>query len=109
MGEGVHQQAVIVALVVYPSTQPQPCTALDGLIELVQNAVHGILLQPSRNRASNVKAVVTGAMDLPRTSFMPYFAPMMDNLKHLRLLSGGGEGYRSEGTARVQLGQSQRV
>lgn len=81
----------IMALVADPETQRQACTALDALLEILQDVIENYLALLMERLSGlldtapiKVKAVVTGtigsAAQASRANFLPYFAPTMDRL-----------------------------
>lgn len=105
----------IMALVADPATQRQACTALDALLEILQDVIEGYLALLMERLSGlldtapiKVKAVVTGAIGsaahASRGNFLPYFAPTMDKLKHFLVLSGEGEETELRGIAMDAVG-----
>ena len=85
-----------------PITQRTACTALDALLEILQDVIYQYL-ELLMERLSGlletapirVKAVVTGAIGsaahASKAKFTPYFQPTMQRLEHFLLLTGEGE------------------
>ena len=83
-------------------TQRSACTALDALLEILQDVIDQYL-QLIMERLGGlletaplpVKAVVTGAIGsaahASKTRFLPYFQPTMQHLQHFLVLTGEGE------------------
>lgn len=91
-----------MTLVNDPQTQKAACTALDALLEILQDVIEQYLQLIMERLAGlldtaplSVKAVVTGAIGsaahASKSKFMPYFRPTMDRLQHFLVLTGEGE------------------
>lgn len=91
-----------MTLVNDPQTQKQACTALDALLEILQDVIDQYLQLIMERLAGlletaplSVKAVVTGAIGsaahASKNKFLPYFQPTMDRLQHFLVLEGEGE------------------
>ncbi|KAI0033386.1 armadillo-type protein [Vararia minispora EC-137] len=105
----------IMQLVDDPATQRQACTALDGLLEILQDAI-GNYLQLIMERLSgllesaptSVKTVVVGAIGsaahAAKSGFLPYFQPTMERVKHFLVLTGEGEEQDLRGIAMDAVG-----
>ncbi|KDQ49200.1 hypothetical protein JAAARDRAFT_43038 [Jaapia argillacea MUCL 33604] len=92
----------IMALVSDPATQRSACTALDALLEIMQDSIDqylSLIMQHLTGLLETapmpVKAVVTGAIGsaahASKEGFLPYFQPTMEHLKHFLVLQGEGE------------------
>jgi len=98
-----------------PATQKTACTALDAVLEILQDTIDqylqlimerlGGLLETA---PLQVKAVVTGAIGsaahASRERFLPYFQPTMNHLAHFLSLSGEGEEIELRGIAMDAIG-----
>jgi importin-4 len=93
----------IMNLVNDAETQRFACTALDALLEILQDQIDQYLHLIMERLAGlldtapiKVKAVVTGAIGsaahASKEKFTPYFQPTMDRLKHFLVLTGNGDG-----------------
>ncbi|KAI0070029.1 ARM repeat-containing protein [Panus rudis PR-1116 ss-1] len=93
---------IIMELVNDPATQRTACTALDALLEIMNNVIDQYLplimerLAGLLDTAPNpVKSVIIGAIGsaahASREKFLPYFQPTMDRFKHFLVLTGEGE------------------
>lgn len=91
-----------MTLVNDPQTQKQACTALDALLEILQDVIEQYLQLIMERLAGllvtaplSVKAVVTGAIGsaahASKAKFMPYFQPTMERIQHFLVLTGEGE------------------
>ncbi|OCH91411.1 ARM repeat-containing protein [Obba rivulosa] len=92
----------IMQLIEDPVAQRAACTALDGLLEILQDEIHQYL-HLIMERLSGlletapipVKSVIIGAIGsaahASRDHFLPYFQPTMDRFKHFLVLTGEGE------------------
>jgi len=92
----------IMNLINDADTQRSACTALDALLEILQDVIDQYL-QLIMERLGGlletaplpVKAVVTGAIGsaahASKTRFLPYFHPTMQHLQHFLVLTGEGE------------------
>ncbi|KZP16609.1 ARM repeat-containing protein [Athelia psychrophila] len=92
----------IMTLVNDPQTQKQACTALDALLEILQDVIDQYLQLIMERLAGlletaplSVKAVVTGAIGsaahASKGNFLPYFQPTMERIQHFLILTGEGE------------------
>ncbi|KIM83108.1 hypothetical protein PILCRDRAFT_450443 [Piloderma croceum F 1598] len=91
----------IMTLVNDPQTQKAACTALDALLEILQDVIDQYLQLIMERLAGllesapiPVKAVVTGAIGsaahASKAKFLPYFQPTMQRLQHFLILEGEG-------------------
>ncbi|KAJ7760499.1 armadillo-type protein [Mycena metata] len=92
----------IMALINDPDTQRSACTALDALLEILQDFI-GIYLANIMECLNAllatapiaVKSVVIGAIGsaahAAKEGFMPYFQPTMEQLQHFLSLTNEGE------------------
>lgn len=91
-----------MTLVNDPQTQKQACTALDALLEILQDVIDQYLQLIMERLAGlletaplSVKAVVTGAIGsaahASKGNFLPYFQPTMERIQHFLILTGEGE------------------
>ncbi|KAL4066077.1 ARM repeat-containing protein [Scleroderma citrinum] len=105
----------IMTLVHDPTTQRSACTALDALLEILQDVIDQYLNLIMEELARlldtapiSVKAVVTGAIGsaahASKNKFLPYFKPTMDKLKHFLVLTGEGEESELRGIAMDAVG-----
>ncbi|PCH44091.1 ARM repeat-containing protein [Wolfiporia cocos MD-104 SS10] len=92
----------IMQLVDDPVTQRSACTALDAILEIMQDSIDqylplimerlAVLLESA---PMSVKSVVIGAIGsaahASRERFLPYFQPTMERFKHFLVLRGEGE------------------
>jgi hypothetical protein len=90
-----------MTLVNDPQTQKAACTALDALLEILQDVIDQYLQLIMERLAGlletapiPIKAVVTGAIGsaahASKAKFLPYFQPTMDRLQHFLVLQGEG-------------------
>lgn len=91
-----------MALIDDPATQRSACTALDALLEILQDVI-GQYLPLIMSRLGGlletapipVKSVVTGAIGsaahASKEAFLPYFNPIMNHVQHFLVLTGEGE------------------
>jgi len=90
-----------MTLVNDPQTQKAACTALDALLEILQDVIDQYLQLIMERLAGllesapiPVKAVVTGAIGsaahASKAKFLPYFQPTMQRLQHFLILEGEG-------------------
>lgn len=105
----------IMQLVADPATQQQACTALDSLLEILQDVIEQYLTL-LMDRLSGlldtaplkVKAVVTGAIGsaahASREKFLPYFALTMNKLSTFLVLTGEGEEVELRGITMDAIG-----
>ena len=105
----------IMNLINDPATQKTACTALDAVLEILQDTIDqylqlimerlGGLLETA---PLQVKAVVTGAIGsaahASRERFLPYFQPTMNHLAHFLSLTGEGEEIELRGIAMDAIG-----
>jgi hypothetical protein len=98
-----------------PVTQRSACTALDSLLEILQDSIDqylplimdrlAILLDSA---PLNVKAVVAGAIGsashASKTNFLPYFDPTIKRLAPFLTLTGDGEEIELRGIAMDAIG-----
>ncbi|RDB23353.1 putative importin subunit beta-4 [Hypsizygus marmoreus] len=105
----------IMNLINEPETQRSACTALDALLEILQDVIEqylplimerlGVLLE---NSPLQVKSVVTGAIGsaahASKTQFLPYFQPTMAHLQHFLVLTGEGEEIELRGITMDAIG-----
>ncbi|KAH7885809.1 ARM repeat-containing protein [Phlebopus sp. FC_14] len=105
----------IMNLVHDPATQRAACTALDALLEILQDVIEQYLNLIMEQLASlldtaplSVKAVVTGAIGsaahASKAKFLPYFQPTMNRLQHFLVLTGEGEESELRGIAMDAVG-----
>lgn len=92
----------IMELINNPETQRSACTALDALLEILQDVIDQYLPLIMERLAGllesgsiAVKSVVTGAIGsaahASKANFLPYFAPVMAHLQHFLVLTKEGE------------------
>jgi hypothetical protein len=85
-----------------PETQRAACTALDALLEILQDVIDQYLqlimeclVGLLESAPLPVKAVVTGAIGsaahASKARFLPYFQSTMGHLQHFLVLTGEGE------------------
>lgn len=98
-----------------PDTQRAACTALDSVLEILQDNIEQYL-QLIMDRLSNllenapltVKAVVTGAIGsaahVSKQNFLPYFLPTMNRIAQFLTLTGEGEESDLRGVAMDAIG-----
>lgn len=90
-----------MTLVNDPQTQKPACTALDALLEILQDVIDQYLQLIMERLAGlletapiAVKAVVAGAIGsaahASKAKFLPYFQPTMERLQHFLVLQGEG-------------------
>ncbi|KAG9309494.1 ARM repeat-containing protein [Chiua virens] len=105
----------IMNLVHDPATQRSACTALDALLEILQDVIDqylNLIMEQLANLLDTapipVKTVVTGAIGSAAHSskekFLPYFQPTMNRLQHFLVLSGEGEESELRGIAMDAVG-----
>ncbi|KAH9941479.1 ARM repeat-containing protein [Amylocystis lapponica] len=93
---------MMMQLISDPETQRPACTALDALLEILQDVIDQYLHLIMERLAGlvetapiPVKSVVIGAIGsaahASKDKFLPYFQPTMDRLKHFLVLTGEGE------------------
>ena len=98
-----------------PATQKSACTALDALLEIMQDNIDQYLqLIMSRlavhleSAPISVKSVVTGAIGsaahASKARFLPYFQPTMTALSHFLGLTGEGEEVELRGITMDAIG-----
>lgn len=98
-----------------PETQRQACTALDALLEILQDVIDqylDLLMQRLSGLLDTaplkVKAVVTGAIGsaahASKEKFLPYFQLTMNKMKHFLLLTGEGEEVELRGITMDAIG-----
>ena len=104
-----------MGLVHDPTTQRSACTALDALLEILQDVIDQylnlIMEELSRlldTAPLSVKAVVTGAIGsaahASKDKFLPYFKPTMERLAQFLILTGEGEEIELRGIAMDAVG-----
>ncbi|KAG5652615.1 hypothetical protein H0H81_004344 [Sphagnurus paluster] len=105
----------IMSLMNDNDTQRSACTALDALLEILQDVIDqylplimerlGGLLESA---PLPVKAVVTGAIGsaahASKSRFLPYFQPTMAHLQHFLVLTGEGEEIELRGITMDAIG-----
>ncbi|KAF5383571.1 hypothetical protein D9615_003515 [Tricholomella constricta] len=105
----------IMALMNDNDTQRTACTALDALLEILQDVIDqylplimerlGGLLETA---PLPVKAVVTGAIGsaahASKSRFLPYFQPTMAHIQHFLVLTGEGEEIELRGITMDAIG-----
>ncbi|KAG6334826.1 hypothetical protein ID866_4263 [Astraeus odoratus] len=107
--------AAIMTLVHDPATQRSACTALDALLEILQDVIDqylGLIMEQLASLLDTapiaVKAVVTGAIGsaahASKGKFLPYFQPTMNKLQHFLVLTGEGEESELRGIAMDAVG-----
>lgn len=85
-----------------PATQRSACTALDALLEILQDVIDqylDLIMEQLANLLDTapipIKSVVTGAIGsaahASKEKFLPYFRPTMNRLQHFLVLPGEGE------------------
>ncbi|KIJ65152.1 hypothetical protein HYDPIDRAFT_175175 [Hydnomerulius pinastri MD-312] len=105
----------IMNLVHDPATQRAACTALDALLEILQDVIDqylGLIMEQLASLLDtapiSVKAVVTGAIGsaahASKAKFLPYFQPTMNRLQHFLVLTGDGEESELRGIAMDAVG-----
>lgn len=98
-----------------PETQRSACTALDALLEILQDVIDQYLQLIMERLAGlletaslPVKAVVTGAIGsaahASKEKFLPYFQPTMSHLQHFLVLTGEGEEIELRGITMDAIG-----
>ncbi|KAF9462876.1 armadillo-type protein [Collybia nuda] len=117
--ECVSKHAVLVpgimTLINDPETQRSACTALDALLEILQDVIDQYLQLIMERLAGlletaslPVKAVVTGAIGsaahASKERFLPYFQPTMSHLQHFLVLTGEGEEIELRGITMDAIG-----
>ncbi|KAG5647451.1 hypothetical protein DXG03_009382 [Asterophora parasitica] len=105
----------IMNLINDDDTQRTACTALDALLEILQDVIDqylplimerlGGLLESA---PLSVKAVVTGAIGsaahASKSRFLPYFQPTMAHIQHFLVLTGEGEEIELRGITMDAIG-----
>lgn len=98
-----------------PATQLSACSALDCLLEILEDIIDQYL-DLIMERLANlldagsiaVKSVVTDAIGsaahASKAKFLPYFQPTMNRLQHFLVLSGDDEEFKLRGTAMDAVG-----
>jgi hypothetical protein len=105
----------IMNLVNDPATQRSACTALDALLEILQDVIDqylNLIMEQLANLLDTapmtVKSVVTGAIGsaahASKEKFLPYFQPTMNRLQHFLVLTGEGEESELRGIAMDAVG-----
>ncbi|KAI6149260.1 ARM repeat-containing protein [Pisolithus tinctorius] len=105
----------IMNLVHDPTTQRSACTALDALLEILQDTIDqylGLIMEQLAGLLDTapiaVKTVVTGAIGsaahASKSKFLPYFEPTMNRLQHFLVLGGEGEEGELRGIAMDAVG-----
>ncbi|KAI6167404.1 ARM repeat-containing protein [Pisolithus thermaeus] len=105
----------IMNLVHDPKTQRSACTALDALLEILQDSIDqylGLIMEQLASLLDTapipVKTVVTGAIGsaahASKSKFLPYFEPTMNRLQHFLVLGGEGEEGELRGIAMDAVG-----
>jgi hypothetical protein len=105
----------IMNLVHDPATQRSACTALDALLEILQDVIDqylNLIMEQLSNLLDtapiSVKAVVTGAIGsaahASKEKFLPYFQTTMNRLQHFLVLTGEGEESELRGIAMDAVG-----
>lgn len=98
-----------------PDTQRKACTALDALLEILQDVIDQYLDLIMERLAGllttaplEVKSVVTGAIGsaahASKLRFLPYFQPTMQHLQHFLTLSDEGEAVELRGITMDTIG-----
>lgn len=98
-----------------PATQRSACTALDALLEILQDVIDqylNLIMEQLVNLLDTapipVKSVVTGAIGsaahASKEKFLPYFQPTMNRLQHFLILTGEGEESELRGIAMDAVG-----
>lgn len=98
-----------------PATQRAACTALDALLEILQEVIDqylSLIMEQLANLLDTapipVKSVVTGAIGsaahASKEKFLPYFQPTMIRLQHFLVLTGEGEESELRGIAMDAVG-----
>lgn len=104
-----------MALIDDSETQRSACTALDAILEILQEVIEqylplimgrlGALLETA---PIAVKSVVTGAIGsaahASKSAFLPYFNPIMAHLQHFLVLTGEGEEIELRGITMDAIG-----
>ncbi|KAG6891210.1 hypothetical protein C0995_008462 [Termitomyces sp. Mi166 len=96
-------------------TQRSACTALDALLEILQDVIDQYLPLIMERLAGlletaplPVKAVVTGAIGsaahASKSGFLPYFQPTMAHIQHFLVLTGEGEEIELRGITMDAIG-----
>lgn len=104
-----------MGLVQDPTTQHSACTALDALLEILQDVIDQYLQLIMEQLVGlldtapiRVKTVVTGAIGsaahASKAKFLPYFQPTMSKLEHFLVLTGEGEETELRGLAMDAVG-----
>jgi hypothetical protein len=104
-----------MGLVQDPATQHSACTALDALLEILQDVIDQYLQLIMEQLVGlldtapiRVKTVVTGAIGsaahASKGKFLPYFQPTMSKLEHFLVLTGEGEETELRGLAMDAVG-----
>ncbi|KIK94994.1 hypothetical protein PAXRUDRAFT_827438 [Paxillus rubicundulus Ve08.2h10] len=105
----------IMNLVHDPATQRSACTALDALLEILQDVIDqylSLIMEQLANLLDvapiAVKSVVTGAIGsaahASKEKFLPFFQPTMNRLQHFLVLTGDGEESELRGIAMDAVG-----
>lgn len=98
-----------------PTTQRSACTALDALLEILGDNIHGYLplimerfVHLLEVAPIPVKSVIIGAIGsaahASSDKFLPYFQPTMDRLKNNLLLTNEGEEIELRGITMDAIG-----
>ncbi|KIJ20624.1 phosphatidylinositol 3-kinase [Paxillus involutus ATCC 200175] len=98
-----------------PATQRSACTALDALLEILQDVIDqylSLIMEQLANLLDTapiaVKSVVTGAIGsaahASKEKFLPFFQPTMNRLQHFLVLTGEGEESELRGIAMDAVG-----
>lgn len=98
-----------------PATQRSACTALDALLEILQDVIDqylNLIMEQLANLLDtapiSIKSVVTGAIGsaahASKGKFLPYFQPTMNRLQHFLILTGEGEEIELRGIAMDAVG-----
>ncbi|KAG6910038.1 hypothetical protein DXG01_013762 [Tephrocybe rancida] len=105
----------IMDLMTNGETQRSACTALDALLEILQDVIDQYLPLIMERLAGllesaplPVKAVVTGAIGsaahASKLGFLPYFQPTMTHIQHFLVLTGEGEEIELRGITMDAIG-----
>ncbi|KAN0088830.1 Armadillo-type fold [Tylopilus felleus] len=105
----------IMNLVHDPATQRSACTALDALLEILQDVIDqylNLIMEQLANLLDTapieVQSVVTGAIGsaahASKGKFLPYFQPTMNRLQHFLVLVGKDEEIELRGIAMDAVG-----
>ena len=98
-----------------PATQRSACTALDALLEILQDVIDqylNLIMEQLANLLDTapieVQSVVTGAIGsaahASKGKFLPYFQPTMNRLQHFLVLVGKDEEIELRGIAMDAVG-----